>query len=272
MPKSIFIDPKEIRKSQILKINDIPINQYKPDIKKEIKKYGEEKLLKIYYDMLVIREFESMLNSIKTQGSYEGIEYDHKGPAHLSIGQEAAAVGQCLPLAIEDFIFGSHRSHGEVLAKCFSAIDELGENELLKIMKSYMDGACLKVVEKEHKGNIKSLAQDFVLYGVLAEIFGRANGFNKGLGGSMHVFFAPFGSMPNNAIVGGAADISVGAALFKRINQKPGMVVCNIGDGSMGCGPVWEAMMLAAMDQYSTLWDKDIGGAPPILFNFFNNF
>ncbi|GAI64199.1 unnamed protein product, partial [marine sediment metagenome] len=71
------------------------------------------------------------------------------------------------------------------------------------------------------------------LYGVLAEIFGRANGFNKGLGGSMHVFFAPLGSMPNNAIVGGAADISVGAALFKRINRKPGMVICNIGDGSM---------------------------------------
>ncbi|GAG39456.1 unnamed protein product, partial [marine sediment metagenome] len=168
MPKSIFINPNEVRKPQILKIKDIPVNQYKSDIKKEIKNFGKKKLLKIYYDMLIIREFESLLNSIKTQGSYEGIEYDHKGPAHLSIGQEAAAVGQCIPLAIEDFIFGSHRSHGEVLAKCFSVIDELEENELLKIMKSYMDGACLKVVEKEHKGNIKSLAQDFVLYGVLA--------------------------------------------------------------------------------------------------------
>src|SRR5665648_265072 len=272
MPKSIFIDPKEVRKPQILKIKDIPINQYKPDIKKETKKYGEEKLLKIYYDMLIIREFESMLNSIKIQGSYEGIECKHSGPAHLSIGQESSAVGQCVYLDIEDFIFGSHRSHGEVLAKCLSAIDELDENTLLEIMQSYMDGACLKVVEKEHKGKIKSLAQDFVLYGVLAEIFGRANGFNKGLGGSMHVFFAPFGSMPNNAIVGGAADISVGAALFKRINRKPGMVICNIGDGSMGCGPVWEAMMLAAMDQYHTLWDKKLGGVPPILFNFFNNF
>ena len=83
MPKSIFINPKEVRKPQILKIKDIPINQYKPDTKKEIKKYGEEKLLKIYYDMLIIREFESMLNSIKTQGSYEGIEYDHKGPCLL---------------------------------------------------------------------------------------------------------------------------------------------------------------------------------------------
>jgi len=272
MPKSIFIDPEEVRRPQILKIGNIPINQYKPDTKKEIEKFGKKKLLKIYYDMLIIREFETMLNSIKTQGTYRGIEYNHLGPAHLSIGQESSAVGQCIHLSIEDFIFGSHRSHGEVLAKCFSAIDKIGENELIKIMESYMNGTCLKVVEKGPEEDIKSLAQDFVLYGVLAEIFGRANGFNKGLGGSMHVFFAPFGSMPNNAIVGGAADISVGAALFKRINRKPGMVICNIGDGSIGCGPVWEAMMLASMDQYRTLWDEEIGGAPPILFNFFNNF
>jgi len=94
----------------------------------------------------------------------------------------------------------------------------------------------------------------------------------KILGGSMHAFFTPFGSMPNNAIVGGSADISVGSALFKRINRKPGMVICNIGDASMGCGPVWEALTLASMDQYHTLWDKKIGGPPPIMFNFFDNF
>ncbi|MCK5736529.1 MAG: dehydrogenase, partial [Spirochaetaceae bacterium] len=51
-----------------------------------------------------------------------------------------------------------------------------------------------------------------------------------------------------------------------------GIVIGNIGDASMGCGPVWEGMMMAAMDQYKTLWDKDLGGAPPVLINFFNNF
>ncbi len=111
-----------------------------------------------------------------------------------------------------------------------------------------------------------------MLYGTLAEIFGRATGFNKGMGGSMHAFFPPFGVMPNNAIVGGSGDIAVGAALFKRINRKPGIVIANIGDASMGCGPVWEGMMLAAMDQYRTLWPEEIGGAPPMLFNFMNNF
>ena len=64
----------------------------------------------------------------------------------------------------------------------------------------------------------------------------------------------------------------MGAALFKRINRKPGIVIANIGDASMGCGPVWEGMMVAAMDQYRTLWDEEIGGAPPMLFNFMNNF
>ncbi len=113
---------------------------------------------------------------------------------------------------------------------------------------------------------------DFALYGTLAEIFGRETGFNRGMGGSMHAFFAPFGSMPNNAIVGGSGDIAVGAALFKRINRKPGIVVANIGDASSACGPVWEGIVVSAMDQYRTLWDKELGGAPPVLFNFFNNF
>ena len=91
-----------------------------------------------------------------------------------------------------------------------------------------------------------------------------------GLGGSMHAFFTPFGIYPNNAIVGGSGDISVGAALFKKINKKPGIVVCNIGDGSLACGPVWEGFMMAAMDQYRSLWDEKNG--LPIIFNINENF
>ncbi|WP_304221222.1 thiamine pyrophosphate-dependent enzyme [Gracilinema caldarium] len=272
MPKSLLVNPAEVRKAQIIKIKDIPVNQYKPDIKKELAIYGKERLIRVWYDMVTIREFESMLNSIKTMGSWNGIEYNHKGPAHLSIGQEAAAVGQCINLNIDDFIFGSHRSHGEILAKCYSAIWQLDEKDLETIMKGFLHGETLGIAEKAPYNNIKDLAENFVLYGTLAEIFARRAGFNRGLGGSMHAFFTPFGSMPNNAIVGGSADIATGSALYKRINRKPGIVIANIGDASMGCGPVWEAMMLASMDQYRTLWPKEAGGAPPILFNFFNNF
>ena len=271
MPKSIVVDPRETRKTGTLSFTDIPLNAYVLDMKKELKAHGKDALVRAYRDMVLIREFETMLNTIKTKGAYQGIAYDHLGPAHLSIGQESTVVGQCMRLGVEDFIFGSHRSHGEIIAKCLSSAARLPSAQVSSIMEGYFGGSLLRVVEKGAKG-VEDLAVDFVLYGVLAEIFGRENGFNKGMGGSMHAFFAPFGSMPNNAIVGGSADIAVGAALFKRINRKPGIVIANIGDGSSACGPVWEAMMIAAMDQYRTLWPKDVGGAPPMMFSFFNNF
>ena len=272
MPKSIIVDPAGLRKPGFLKIADIPLNQYRRDFSAERTRYGDAALLRMWADMVVIREFETMLNSFKTTGAWRGVEYNHKGPAHLSIGQEAAAVGQCVPLGPEDFMFGSHRSHGEILAKCLSASRRMDPESVRRVMESFLDGETLRHAERMPHADQAQLAENFIVFGTLAEIFARRAGVNRGLGGSMHAFFAPFGSMPNNAIVGGSADIAVGSALYKRINRRPGIVVANIGDASMGCGPVWEAMSLASMDQYRTLWPEDAGGAPPVLFNFFNNF
>ncbi|HTX73790.1 MAG TPA: thiamine pyrophosphate-dependent enzyme [Rectinemataceae bacterium] len=273
MPKSMIVDPAQVRKPGKLDIASIPLNSYKPDYAAELSRFGGEAgLRRIWVDMVYIREFETMLNSFKTQGAWRGIEYNHKGPAHLSVGQESAAVGQCASLEPEDFVFGSHRSHGEIIAKCLSASRRLPEAELVRVMENFLGGETLRAASTIRHGDARDLAEAFILYGTLAEIFARKDGFNRGLGGSMHAFFTPFGSMPNNAIVGGSADIAVGAALYKRINRSGGIVIANIGDASMGCGPVWEAMSLASMDQYRTLWDKGIGGSPPILFNFFNNF
>ena len=271
MPKSQNINPKEVRKPKFIEFGKIPVNQYKKTIEEEKKIFSKDDFLRIYHDMVVIKEFETMLNLIKTTNEYNGVPYNHPGPAHLSIGQEAAAVGMAYTLDVDDYIFGSHRSHGEILAKGLSAIHRLDEDSLYSVMKNYFGGNALKVVEKGFQGNIKDLAKNFLLYGALSEIFARENGFNKGLGGSMHAFFTPFGIYPNNAIVGGSGDISVGAALYKKINRKPGIVVCNIGDASMGCGPVWEGICFATMDQYKTLWDGEYRGGLPLIFNFMNN-
>jgi 2-oxoisovalerate dehydrogenase E1 component len=272
MPKSILIAPDEMRRRAVLTAPEIPLNVYTSDPTAEAAHYGHAGLVRIYRDMLFLREFETMLDLIKRQGSYGGIEYNHKGPAHLSIGQEAAAVGQSYHLTPDDLIFGSHRSHGEILAKSLSAVAKLEGAMLMSIMERYLGGAPLRVVERLEADDEHDLAINYVLYGTLAEIFGRATGFNQGLGGSMHAFFPPFGVMPNNAIVGGSADIATGAALFKRVRRQPGIVIANIGDAASGCGPVWEAMVFAAMDQFHTLWAAEVGGHPPILFNFMNNF
>jgi len=274
MPKVKFIDPEKVRKSGEIKFNNIPVKQYTKTVSEELdsKNFTKDDLKRIYFDMSVIREFETMLQLVKTTGAYQDVEYNNPGPAHLSAGQEAAAVGMAYMLDTDDFIFGSHRSHGEILAKGLRAIQTLPEMELMKIMESFWDGATLNVAKKAYKGTeIKELAIHFLIYGALAEIFARTTGFNKGLGGSMHAFFTPFGIYPNNAIVGGSATIAVGASLYKKINRKKGIVVANIGDGSMARGPVWEALSFAAMDQYKQLWEKDMKGGLPIIVNIMNN-
>ncbi len=271
MPKVQFIDPSVARKAGEITFKPIPVNQYKKTIKEERKNFSDSDLIRIYHDMVVIREFETMLNLIKTTGEYSGVPYDHPGPAHLSIGQEASAVGMAYTLTVDDFIFGSHRSHGEILAKGLSAIQKLDDGKLMEIMESFFDGTILKIVQKDFKGSVKELGRKFLVYGTLAEIFARETGFNKGLGGSMHAFFTPFGVYPNNAIVGGSGDIAVGAALYKKVNRKPGVVVANIGDASMACGPVWEGISFAAMDQFTQLWDETMKGGLPVIFNVMNN-
>jgi len=271
MPKSQPVLPVEVFQSGTIEFSAIPVNAYHKSIEDEKKLYSREDFLAIYADMCALREFETILDRIKVEGVYKGVAYNHAGPAHLSLGQEASAVGQAWSLTVDDHIYGSHRSHSEILAKGFSAIRQLNDSALMEIMQKFKAGDILAVVEKGHWGGVKQLARKFLIYGAYAEIFARTTGFNYGLGGSMHAFFTPFGIYPNNAIVGGSGSVAPGAALFKRVNRKKGIVVCNIGDGSFGCGPVWEGICFSSMDQYRTLWDQSLGGGLPIMFNCFNN-
>ncbi len=272
MPKSQFVDPKTAFTPGFIRFEDIPVCQYSKTPDEEKKIYSKADFLRIYHDMRTIHEFETMLNEVKVKSEYNGVQYNNPGPAHLSIGQEASAVGEAYCLDINDLTFGSHRSHGEILAKGLSSIEKLEEGELYEIMKEFLGGSVLSVVEKNTKtGSVKELAKNFLLYGALAEIFARTTGFNRGLGGSMHAFFIPFGIMPNNAIVGGGAPIALGAALYKRSNHKKGIVVANCGDGALGRGPVLESLNFASMDQITKLWDDGHGVGMPILFNVFDN-
>jgi 2-oxoisovalerate dehydrogenase E1 component len=273
MPKTILVDPASFTKSGKLAFPDVPIRAYARSFEEERAARGDDTLCEVLRHMMIVREFESMLGAFKAKGAYEGVEYAYRGPAHLSIGQEGAAVGQALALRPEDHIFGSHRSHGEFIAKGLTAVQRLSENERVSIMESWHGGALLRTVEGRLPSNSsQGLSENFLLLGLLAEIFMRANGFNAGMGGSMHAFFPPFGIYPNNAIVGASAGIATGAALWKKVSASGGIAVANSGDGSTGCGPVWEAMNFAAMAQFHTLWDDSKSGALPVLFFFNNNF
>ncbi|MEM1397095.1 MAG: thiamine pyrophosphate-dependent enzyme, partial [Pseudomonadota bacterium] len=271
MPKSIEIDPSEIRKATTLKTADIKVHAYSRPLADERALRGDETLKRVLRHMLIIREFETGIASLKAQGSYGPVTYNYKGPAHLSIGQEAAAVGAALALKRTDHIYGSHRSHGEFLAKGLAAIDALDDDALEEIMERHQSGALLQKVTQHYRpASTKEAAEAFLLSGFLAEMFTRDDGFNGGMGGSMHAFFLPFGAYPNNAIVGASAGIAVGAALQMRLENRDDIAVSMIGDGATGCGPVWEAMNFAGMAQFETLWEKT--GGLPVLFFFTNNF
>lgn len=273
MPKTLVVSPEETRRKGTLDLGRIPVHAYDEPFAAARTRLGDDRLRAVLRDMLIVREFETVLSSLKAQGAYAGIKYAYLGPAHLSVGQEGAAVGSALAMTPDDHVFGSHRSHGEFIAKGLAAIAALPPSSLQATMETFGGGALLRGLEHRlPAGTEGERAEQFLLLGLLAEIFMKANGFNRGMGGSMHAFFPPFGMYPNNAIVGGSSGIATGAALYKKLRRAPGIAVANIGDGSTGCGLVWESMNFAAMGQLTRLWDEDRRGGLPVLFLFHNNF
>ena len=102
MPKSIAIEPEKAFAPGTIHFHDIPVNAYHKTIREELSNYSREDFLAMWRQMCAIREFETALHMLKTTGTYKGITYNHAGPAHLSIGQEAAAVGMAYTLTPDD--------------------------------------------------------------------------------------------------------------------------------------------------------------------------
>jgi 2-oxoisovalerate dehydrogenase E1 component len=268
MPRSQFISPSILSEQGEIAFPSVPINAYRSTAREELSRIGEKGLKGIYRTMVLIREFETALADLREKGNYFGLTHPYYGPVHLCIGEEAAAAGQAYALQKDDFIFGSHRSHGELIAKGLRFIELSDAEELEKIMAA--EPLIFDAVRKNCVSQGKERAELFLLFGAMSEIFAKSTGFQRGFGGSMHVFFSPFGVYPNNAIVGASAPIAAGAALYKKLHAKEDSIaVANIGDGALGCGVVWEAMNFAAMDQYNELWDKK--GGLPVLFNIIDN-
>ena len=167
MGKNQFIDPKDRLKTETIKIKDIEAMSYKGTLKTELesKKLSQEDAIEIYKEMMQIRVFETFILEIKTAGKYNNIPYVYGGPAHISIGQEAAAVGQHFLLTKDDFVFGTHRNHAEVISKAHSAIYRMNDKELKKIMEDAFNGEILNAAKnypKFDKLTIKEQARIFL--------------------------------------------------------------------------------------------------------------
>jgi TPP-dependent pyruvate/acetoin dehydrogenase alpha subunit/predicted nucleotidyltransferase len=104
-------------------------------------------------------------------------------------------------------------------------------------------------VVSTHRGHGHCLAKGADLGKMMAELSGRATGYSRGYGGSMHIFAPELGLLGGNGIVGGGLPLAAGAAFTAQYTGTDRVAVCFFGDGASKQGTFHEAFNLCA------LWD-----------------
>jgi len=102
-------------------------------------------------------------------------------------------------------------------------------------------------ITSTHRGHGHCLAKGAQVDRMFAELLGKAAGYCKGKGGSMHIADPETGNLGANAIVGGGGGIATGAALSAKMRGTSQVSVCFFGDGAMGQGVLYEVMNMAAL-------------------------
>jgi pyruvate dehydrogenase E1 component alpha subunit/2-oxoisovalerate dehydrogenase E1 component len=93
----------------------------------------------------------------------------------------------------------------------------------------------------------QALARGLSAGGVMAEMYGKANGCSRGRGGSMHLFDVARRFYGGHAIVGGGLPVAVGLALADAMQARPAVTACFFGDGAVAEGEFAESLNLAAL-------------------------
>ncbi len=103
------------------------------------------------------------------------------------------------------------------------------------------------LVGSTHRGHGHLLARGCAPRPMMAELYGKASGYCKGKGGSMHITSLEHGMLGANAILGASAAIAVGAAFAEKTTQSSRVAVAFFGDGAANQGVLHESMNLAAV-------------------------
>jgi pyruvate dehydrogenase E1 component alpha subunit len=181
----------------------------------------KEDLMTALRQIMEIRAFENNIANLLSKAVL-------KGASHLYAGQEAVAVGAISALRDDDLVTSTHRGHGHAHAH--------GD----KVAKT-------PEAKQEHFNKM------------MAEVLGKATGYCKGKGGSMHIADVEHGNLGATGIVGGNIPVAVGAALAQKLMGTDRVVLCFFGDGAANTGNFHEALNMAS------LWDL------PVVFICENN-
>ena len=120
-------------------------------------------------------------------------------------------------------------------------------------------GACwpLKpadVITSTHRGHGHCLAKGLDPFGMFAELMAKAEGTNRGRGGSMHIADPTIGIFGANGIVAAGLPIAAGAATAAQLRHDGSVAVAFFGDGAVAQGAFHEAVNLAAVHRLPVIY------------------
>jgi acetoin:2,6-dichlorophenolindophenol oxidoreductase subunit alpha len=102
-------------------------------------------------------------------------------------------------------------------------------------------------IASTHRGHGHCIAKGVEVHRMMAELYGKSTGSNRGKGGSMHITDVRVGMLGVNPIVGMGVTHAVGAALSAKVRKTQQVAASFFGEGAAGIGAVHEAMNLAAI-------------------------
>jgi pyruvate dehydrogenase E1 component alpha subunit len=113
-------------------------------------------------------------------------------------------------------------------------------------------GVCAHLTDQDritstHRGHGHCIAKGADLKPMMAELYGRRDGYCRGKGGSMHVADVSIGILGANGIVGGGLTLVVGAGLAAQLKGDGSVAVCFFGDGAANQGALSEGLNLSVV-------------------------
>lgn len=109
-------------------------------------------------------------------------------------------------------------------------------------------------ITSTHRGHGHVIAKGAGVERMMAELFGRVDGYCRGKGGSMHIVDFSLGIMGTNGIVGGGIPIGTGSAWGDKQLGRDNVTVVFFGDGASNQGVFFESMNLAAIWQLPVIF------------------
>ena len=144
------------------------------------------------------------------------------------------------------------RKFEEKVAYFFSMGMVHGTTHLYAGEEASASGVCAAMEEQDimtstHRGHGHCISRGIDLNRMMAELLGKATGYCKGKGGSMHIADLERGNLGANGVVGGGQPIAVGAGITTQMKKLDRIVVCFFGDGSTNEGSFHESLNLASV-------------------------